>query len=193
MPFDAFTTQARYDLSWFADHPVELAKAGRWLASCGLERSRYNFDGLVVYLPHSRETEPGEWYIQCFRNGIVEIVTMEFNRTNRGEGEKPIMIEYEGWASSAVKNCLKMLGDADVAPPVFVLLTLLGVKGHKLSRGDRDCPGAIDSSFGDPFKEDNLVLPEIVIDDFEGDVSKQMEPAFEIVWNAAGLSRRGTT
>jgi hypothetical protein len=193
VPFDAFTAQAHYDLSWFSDHPVELARAGRWLASCGFERSRYNFDGLVVYFPHSRETEPREWYIQCFRNGIIEIVTMERNRINRGEGEEPIMIEYEGWASSAVKKYLKMLGDMGVAPPVFVLLTLLGVKGHKLSRSDPDCPGVIDSSFGDPFKEDNLVLPEIVMEDFECDVSKKMEPAFEIVWNAAGLPRRGTT
>jgi len=193
VPFDAFTPQSRYDLSWFADHPVELAKAGRWLASCDLERSRYNFDGLVVYLPHYRETEPREWYIQCFRNGIIEIVTMEHKWRDQNESEEPVIVDCEEWASRAVKKYLKVLGGMSIAPPAFVLLSLLGVKGRRLSRIDPCYPGVRLTMSGEPFKEDNLVLPEIVMEDFECDVSKQMEPAFEIVWNAAGLPRAKTT
>lgn len=183
VPFDAFTFQTRYDLSRFAAHPEELAKAGRWQASIGLERSRYNFDGLVTYLPHHDETQPCEWYTQCFRNGIIEAVNMEHNSSSRGEEEGSVGIEYEGYVSSAASKYLKIQRDMGVAPPVFALLTLLGVKGRKLSRRDRDL-------YGEPFKEDNLVLPEVVMEDFECDVSKQMEPAFEIVWNAAGLPRK---
>jgi hypothetical protein len=98
-----------------------------------------------------------------------------------------------GWVhatSSAVREYLKIQRDLGVAPPVFALLTLLGVKGRKLSRRDADLSGVVQDLRGEPFKEDDLVLPEIVMGDFECDVSKQMEPVFEIVWNAAGLSKR---
>ncbi len=128
IPFDAFTAQSRYDLSWFAAHPVELAKAGRWIASCNLERSRYNYDGLVAYLPRYQETEPREWYTQCFRNGIIEVVNMEHKPKGQGEGRDSVPVEYEGWVSSAVRRHLGMLRDMGIAPPVFTLLTLLGVK-----------------------------------------------------------------
>jgi hypothetical protein len=190
VPFDAFTFQARYDLSRLADHPEKLAQAGRWRATSGFERSRYNFDGLVAYFPHQDETQPREWYTQCFRNGIIEAVNMEHSSRRRGEEEISIGIEYEGSVSRAASKYLKIQRDMGVAPPVFALLTLLGVKGRKLSRRDPNLSGVERDLGGEPFKEGDLVLPEVVMEDFECDVSKQMEPAFEIVWNAAGLRRR---
>lgn len=183
VPFDAFAFQVSYDLSRLFDHPEKLANAGRWQATSGYERSLYNFDGLVTYHPHHDETQPREWYTQCFRNGIIEAVNMEHNSRSRGEEDGLVGIEYEGSVSRAVSKYLKIQRDMGIAPPVFALLTLLGVKGRKLSRVERDL-------YGEPFKEDNLVLPEVVMEDFECDVSKQMEPAFEIVWNAAGLPRK---
>jgi len=189
VPFDAFTLQARYDLSRFADHPEELAKAGRWRSISGYERSLYNFDGLVTYYPHYNETQPREWYTQSFRNGIIEAVNMEHNPNRRGEKEGLVGIEYEDSVSRAASKYLKIQCDLGVAPPVFALLTLLGMKGCKLTHRDANSPGVERDLNGEPFKEDNLVLPEVVIEDFECDVSKQMVPAFEIVWNAAGLPR----
>ena len=189
VPFDAFAFQAHYDLSRLFDHPEKLANAGRWLATSGYERSRYNFDGLVAYFPHYDETQPREWYTQCFRNGIIEAVNMEHNSRRRGEEESSIGIEYEDSVSRAVSEYLKIQRDLGIAPPVFALLTLLGVKGRKLSRRNAYLSGVVRDLGGEPFKEGDLVLPEVVMEDFECDVSKQMEPAFEIVWNAAGLPR----
>jgi len=186
VPFNSFTLQARYDLSRFAANPIELANAGRWRATSGYERSRYNFDGLVTYHPVYNETQPREWYTQCFRNGIIEAVNMEHNSRR----ERSVGIEYEHHVSSSVSRYLRIQRDMGVVPPVFVLLTLLEMKERKLSRRDADSSGVERDLNGDPFKEDDLVLPEVVIEDFDCDVSKQMEPIFEIVWNAAGLSKK---
>jgi len=98
-------------------------------------------------------------------------------------------IEYERSVSRAVSEYLKIQRDLGVAPPVFALLALLGVKGCKLSRRDANCPSVERDLYGEPFKEEDLVLPEVIMEDFECDVSKQMEPPFEVVWNAAGLPR----
>ena len=126
VPFDAFTSQARYDLSRFADHPVELAKAGRWRASCDLERSRYNYDGLIAYLPHYCETEPREWYTQCFRNGIIEVVNMEDKPKGQGEGRDSVMVEYEGRVLDAVKRHLGMLRDMGICAASLCTVGIAG-------------------------------------------------------------------
>jgi hypothetical protein len=193
VPFDAFTIHAHYDLSRLAAHPEELANAGRWRAPSGFERSRYNFDGLVTYQPIYDETQPREWYTQCFRNGIIEAVNMEYNSKRTHKEESSVGIEYECNVSSSVSRYLKIQRDMGVVPPVFVLLTLLEMKGCKLSRRDADSPGIKRDLNGDPFKQDDLVLPEVVIEDFDCDISKQMEPIFEIAWNAAGLSKKNNS
>ncbi len=191
VPFDAFTAQARHDLSRFASHPEALAKAGRWQATSGLERSRYNFDGLVAYHPRYDETEPHEWYTQCFRNGIIEGVNTEHRRRNQGEDKDFVECEYENFVSRAARSYLKIQCDIGVAPPIFALLTMLEMKGRRLSQRDPRVLNIIRAlRGGDAFRENHLVLPEVVFEDFECDVAKQMEPVFEIVWNAAGLSRR---
>jgi hypothetical protein len=193
VPFDAFTVQARYDLSGFAARPEELAKAGRWQATSGFERSRYNFDGLVAYHPHRDETQPRVWYTQCFRNGIVEAVNMEHNPRNQDGDKGLIEREYERYVSAAARNYLRLQCNMGVAPPVFALLTLLDMKGRKLSyRPYVDAPGTVECLPGAvAFREEQLVLPEIVFESFDCDVAEQMEPVFEIVWNAVGLSRKG--
>lgn len=191
IPFDAFTLQAHHDLSRFASHPEEMAKAGRWRATSGLERSRYNLDGLVAYHPVHDEAQPREWYTQCFRNGIIEAVNMEHNWRNRGEDKDLVECEYENYVSRAARDYLKIQRDTGVSPPIFALLTLLEMKGRRLAQREPDAPSIVRTLRGaDAFREDHLVLPEVVLEDFECDVAKQMEPIFEIVWNAAGLSRK---
>jgi hypothetical protein len=189
VPFNSFTPQVSYDLSRFATNPGEISNAGRWLATSGYERSRYNFDGLVTYHPVYDETQPREWYTQCFHNGIIEGVNMEHNSGS----ERLVGIEYERNVLNSVKRYLKIQHDMGVVPPVFVLLTLLEMKGYKLSRRDTGSLEIKRDLNGDPFKEDDLVLPELVIEDFDCDMSKQMEPIFEIVWNAAGLSKKNNS
>lgn len=63
-------------------------------------------------------------------------------------------------------------------PPIFVMLSLLGVKGYKMAVSIYDS--------GHPIDRDLLILPEVVIDSYESDVAKAMKPAFDSVWNAAG-------
>jgi hypothetical protein len=88
---------------------------------------------------------------------------------------------------------LRLQCNMGVAPPVFALLTLLDMKGRKLSyRPYVDAPGTVECLAGAvAFREEQLVLPEIVFESFDCDVAEQMEPVFEIVWNAVGLSRKG--
>jgi hypothetical protein len=187
VPFDAFAPQTRHDLSLFADHPDILAKAGRWHPLSNIERSRWNFDGIVTYVPHHDENEPREWYTQCFRNGIIEAVNMEHNPISRYANENVIRVEYQERVAEAISKYFSIQRDMNVAPPVFALLTLLEMKGRILGRLDRDM-SMTEAIYGAvKFQEESLVLPEVVFEDFGSDVPTQMKPIFEIVRNAASL------
>jgi len=190
VPFEAFIPQARYDLSQLADSAEVLARAGRWRAASGCERCRYNFDGLVAYVPHSREAEPRNWYTQCFRNGGIETVNVEDQATRPDEGEGSVGTEYEGHVSNATSQLLAIQQTLGIASPIFVLLSLLDMKGRRLSERDRDAPGMRrDFPGANAFREEHLILPEVVFESFGCEVKEQMESIFEIVWNAAGLPR----
>jgi hypothetical protein len=40
---------------------------------------------------------------------------------------------------------------------------------------------------GYPIKEDALILPESIVQDFSTPVGKVLKPIFDLVWNACGL------
>jgi hypothetical protein len=190
VPSDAFDMRSHHDLSRFIDCPEEMPNIGNWSVSSGTSRSRYNLDGVVGYVGRYEKADPTYWYTQYFRNGIIEAVDVQYNPANHGHAEELIVTQYEHGVLSAMTRFMEIQRDMGAAPPIFALLTLLGVKGRSLSYRDRNMPN-ITRTFagGETFREEHLVLPEVVLEDFECNVSKEMEPIFEIVWNAAGLSR----
>lgn len=72
-----------------------------------------------------------------------------------------------------------------VEPPLFIMLSLIGVRGyvmavnHRLYLYDRE----------HPIDRDVLVIPEIILDSYEFDATRVMKPLFDPVWNAAGWPR----
>ncbi|MHC4519300.1 MAG: AlbA family DNA-binding domain-containing protein [Planctomycetota bacterium] len=189
VPFDAFTTQSQRNPLRLAGK-TETRAAGRWRAASGYERSRYNLDGVVTCLPRPDNAAPTCWYTQYFRNGIIEAVNVDREGEGGSGHEGLIISEYEKHLSGTAGELLTIQRDMGVAPPIFALVTLLGVRGYTLSHRDPHVRGIVEELLGaSPFREEHLVLPEVVFEDFDCDVSKQMGPAFEIVWNAAGLAR----
>ncbi|MBN1460499.1 MAG: hypothetical protein JXA57_13275 [Armatimonadetes bacterium] len=192
VPFDAFVARSHCDLSKYLDHPEEVPNIGAWSVSSGCQRSRYTFEGVISCLGRYKETDATYWYTQCFRNGIIEAVNMQYNPTVQGYVEKSVVTSYEQGVLQATPRLLAIQRDIGASPPIVGLLTLLGVKNHRLSYRDRDMPNVLREFPGaNVFREEHLVLPEVVFEDFECNVAEHMEPIFEIIWNAVGLSRRG--
>jgi hypothetical protein len=74
--------------------------------------------------------------------------------------------------------------DQGVEPPLFVMLTFLGVKAYEVSFS-----GISPFEEGHRIDRNDLLLPEAVIESFDADVENAMQRVFKIVWNAAGYSR----
>jgi hypothetical protein len=64
---------------------------------------------------------------------------------------------------------------------VFLTVSLLGVKGYKIGRG------AYPTNYTEEIDRTNLIMPEVMIDTFDGrndHITEVMRPIFDTTWNA---------
>ena len=140
---------------------------------------RYNFDGFLTYT----EGRDGKAisYFQLFRSGIIEAVDAG---TIRRYDEKLLIphILFEENIIKAVRDYLELYKVWNVAMPVFLFLTLIGIKGYTMSLFYEEFflmkPSIID--------RDVLQAPEIIIQDYDVKAESVLKPCFDPIWNACG-------
>lgn len=92
--------------------------------------NKYNFDGLVAY-NQVYDKQIGLSYTQVFRNGVVEAVDAHLLKLRDNE-QIIFSIAYEEALIKALEGYLRLQRNFDLNPPVFVMLSLLNVKGYKM-------------------------------------------------------------
>jgi hypothetical protein len=155
---------------------------GSMMHVIGQGSSQFTFDGILFRLGQAKD--PCNSYTQFFRNGCVEVVDCYFSQ-NHG-GQKTIWSEnYEGILIDYSEVLFGVLKKLSIEPPFFVGLSLLGVRGYTVLL-DRMRHGLAMTMNSRPIDRDNLIIPEIMIEDFEIDRSVAFRPLFDPVWNACG-------
>lgn len=148
---------------------------------------RYNLDGRLTYAQNIAGQNECGVYCQFFFNGAIEAVQADIIHNESGErlnGEPGIIasVAYERELVSVITEYLKGYKEVGMLPPVVISLALLGCKGSTLAVSPmkklRNGPHPID--------RDYAVLPDVVIENLDADVSKEMKPIFDAVWNACG-------
>ena len=90
---------------------------------------------------------------------------------------------YEPKLVASFKEYLSIMNELTVEPPIFVFLTLVGVKGYSMGvskeRFDIDETHTID--------RDVLLLPEVLIQSYDVNAAKELKPCFDSIWNACGF------
>jgi hypothetical protein len=147
---------------------------------------RYNFDGVVCDTQVLElGLELGEGYVQLFRTGIIEATDNDaFYDTGHIDGYR-----LDVGLIKAVHRYLRLLRKLGVEPPIFLMLSLVGVRDHQLLRRDA---GYDYLSALRPIDRDNLVVPEVIVESVEQDLhalQRLMRPLLDPVWNAVGLPR----
>ena len=76
---------------------------------------------------------------------------------------------------------------------MFVMLSLLGVLGHKMRVFShkmvvRSSSSSRKEDGRHSIDRDSLLIPELLVDSFDCNVGKLMKPAFDAVCNAAGYA-----
>lgn len=152
------------------------------LCSYSFRQVRYNFDGLYSNSPSSRDGVSNS-YLQLFRNGCIETVTADLTSE---EDNKRLFYIYplEKGVFEALRQFHKLQQHFGIEPPLVIMISLLGLKGYKLvAEGSRWLfePTLIDRN--------ELVVPEVVLENFDYEPEQVMRPAFDAIWNAAGWQR----
>lgn len=142
--------------------------------------SDYNYDGFVkTVLP---EIDKASNYIQFFRNGAIEEVY------GRLQDERSTVLRAD-WLEEAsilsLTTCLSASREIGLTPPLFVCLSLFGVQG--LSYGVDRIGGYRRGLRVHPFREPQYILPEILVHGFDEETQTILRPAFDRIWNAAGI------
>lgn len=174
VPARAFDPAVRFDVSQVA-YDISLTKpigAGGW-------NNRYNFDGFLTYAQYQGGVDS---YTQVFHHGSIEAVQASYIEAGKQEhGIRATAIENA--ITKHLEQYMKAQQIMGVEPPLFIMLSLLGVAGYRLSGSDY-VPGN-----SDPIDRNDLVVPEVMVEEFGLDPHRVMKPIFDAIWNAGGYER----
>lgn len=148
--------------------------------------TRFNFDGFLSYSPNNN-------YVQLFRSGAIEAI--EVNLLDLKEWRKltrftdPDFIaftDFEDRLINDVSSYTQLQKRIAIGPPVFIMISFLGVKGFRVTTGP--------ASFGGhTIDRDALILPDVVMNDFVDAPSATqqagslLKPVFDALAQAGGL------
>ena len=137
-------------------------------------------DGVVSY-SKTPKLNKNEAYTQLFRNGCIEAVG---SLTFMDEGLIPSE-HYELRIVGLVKKYLETLSTLKIEPPIYMFLSFTNIKGYKLMVINFQT--SLDPN--KVFSRQDMLLPELLIDNVKGFSAENLQPIFNIVWNAFGYER----
>jgi hypothetical protein len=175
IPMSAFASETRFDLSLVQKNP-NFRDLFRWGSF-----DRYTLDGLLV-LPDSKGIpDPQESHALFFRNGSVEAV----ETLNKNHDDKPLPsyrgFEYDPILVRNLQRLLTFQKDLGVEPPIFALLTLIGMRGWSIS--------AFEIGDAHPIDRDILPLSATMIEDYSTPPEIVMREILHEFWQASGWPR----
>lgn len=138
---------------------------------------RYNIDGYLTYAIGADNNVSS--YFQFYRNGIIESAEAHWLKSN-----KTIQITLlEKGIIDSLSDYLNLLNILRVPTPIFIFLTLIGIKEHKILP-----PNVILGTWAavHTIGRDVLQLPELYIEDYPTKVDSVLRPIFNSLWNAGG-------
>ena len=133
----------------------------------------------------SGEEERSHSYVQLFKNGIIEAVEGSILDHNHTKGKLLIPTNYEKVLIKLLPDYLSILETLNVELPIFIFLTLIGVRGYSMAvDGRKDWIDEVHT-----IDRDILLLPEVVIESYDVIARDILRPCFDSVWNSCGYPK----
>jgi hypothetical protein len=177
LPITAFHISSNIDLKLFNKYSEYF-----WpLYASGMSH-RYNLDGILTFT--NSGAPPYRSYVQLFRNGVLEAVEASILDKSRGQEKVIPSITFGDELIKSLESYIKGLEGFGVGLPIFIMLTLIGVKDYKI-------PGAgwLDAVRRPTYIDrDLLQLPEVQVDSFTSPSDVILRPVFDSLWQSGGFA-----
>ena len=161
-----------------------------WVGVARDQQHRYNLDGSLVYdrvIVVPNEKPVCRSYAQLFRSGAIEAVAALDNPTGM---DGYIAQDFEPMLIQPFREYMAQMQLLGIQPPVFVMSTLLGVKGFYLWVSTDEYPESVRGAGANvPFDRDVMLLPDLIIEDLNTPAEEILRPAFDALWQAGGWER----
>jgi hypothetical protein len=176
IPFNAFDSSSSYDMNYLYNDPSKIKpmSAGSW-------DTRLNFDGIVSYTGNSGKSGKSS-YLQIYRNGIIEAVTSRITSEQQNGMQSIQMNSVIGNLKACIEQTFHFYKKLGVSPPFFIMLALLGVKGLELY-----AEGITIWADAGKIDRENLILPEMLIEDYEGNLDDIISELLVPIWHAGDI------
>jgi len=178
VPIISLNSNKRYDLKEITISPSKLPP----LNHNGFSH-KYDLEGFLTY--SNDEMGKTYSYVKLYNNGILEAVEGKYLNPKKNDGQ--LLIRGSAYENALIKSLsiyLSALKVLDVELPIFVLLTLVGVRGYSMFVGEKRFN--IQGNTG--INRDNLFIPEVIIENYPAAPEEVLKPCFDALWNAFGFS-----
>jgi len=176
IPFESFRSGFKIDL----EAAMKRAQGELMPLGSGSDGHVYNLDGLYCF-----DDQPKcNAYTQVFRNGIIESASRNLLPTHQGRklipcGAVPTKI------MTHLRSVLRFYQALSIPPPCVAMTSLVGVRDFQFATNTEMGVGYYTHSVD----RDDLILPEVLIDDFAAPPAEICRPMFDGLFNAAGLAK----
>lgn len=152
---------------------------------------RFNADGVLTY---KFEGQGIASYCQLFRSGMVEavgcgrlggFVEEPPDRSSRAIACK-LMVQK---VASTTRKTLQLLQKVGVSSPLMITLSLLNTANYRFPSG-RPNPllNGEDMLTTNVIDRNSVLLPPVIMDQYEAPLAKLLRPILDALWNAGGWS-----
>lgn len=175
IPISAFELGRKYDITAVSFSEIVPINVNSY-------SYRYNYDGFVSF-SDDRKTGNVRSYTQLFHNGMIEAVEVELLSPHNDKKGIPSEA-FECNIVQAFDNYIDVLGKLGVDFPVWVALSLLGVKGYCMFVHPR-----LQGYRSYQIDRDELIIHEVKVEQVQVSGEEILKPVFDAIWNACGYER----
>lgn len=145
------------------------------------ESYRYNADGLLISTHQTRDG--GKSYLQIFRDGSLEYGDSAILQSHSFPAIASQIVETKIMHTFA--NALGLLTELETPEPIYVSLTLIGMKGRTMALPQEAFRYGYTT---DPFDRDTIFTPDMLVENLnEGyPYASTLRPIVDSLWQAAG-------
>lgn len=180
IPLVSFSRAQNYDIQKVVDAPSIMFNKMPPIGH-SIYNYRYNYDGFLTY--SSGTGGKADSYFQLYRNGIIEAVEDCVLHWDKEEKIIP-SVTFEEKIIDALTRYLSLLQMMNVAMPIFINLSLVGVRGCIFATPHKE---PFDNRV--PIDRNILLFPEHIIEKYIEKAEHILKSSYDALWNAAGYPR----